>query len=130
MLDPKLTPSRIVEALDRYVIGQDDAKKSRRRRRLLALSARSRSRSEDGVPIIKSNVLMIGTSGTGKTLMCETLARILGVPFVTAEATSLAQTRYVNEEIEAILQRLVDKAGGDIDKARARASSSSTRSTS
>ena len=72
------------------------------------------------MPIAKSNVLLIGPSGTGKTLLCETLSRILGVPFVTAEATSLAQTRYVNDEIEAILQRLVDKAGGDIDKRAAR----------
>ena len=119
MLDPKLTPRRIVEALDRYVIGQDDAK------RTVAVAVYAHFRkiaqsSEDGVPITKSNVLMIGPSGTGKTLMCETLARILGVPFVTAEATSLAQTRYVNDEIEAILQRLVDKAGGDIDKRAAR----------
>ena len=82
------------------------------------------------MPIIKSNVLLVGPSGTGKTLLCETLARVLGVPFVTAEATSLAQTRYVNEEIETILQRLVDKAGGDIGRARSTASSSSTRSTS
>ena len=67
------------------------------------------------MPIVKSNVLLIGPSGTGKTLMCETLSRVLDVPFVTAEATSLAQTRFVNEEIEAILQRLVDKAGDDID---------------
>jgi ATP-dependent HslUV protease ATP-binding subunit HslU len=62
--------------------------------------------------------LLIGPSGTGKTLMCETLARILQVPFVTADATSLAQSRYVNEEIEAILQRLVDKADGDIQRAQ------------
>src|SRR6185369_10971236 len=54
---------------------------------------------------------------TGKTLTCETLARLIDVPFVTADATSLAQTRFVNEEIEAILQRLVDKAAGDIGKA-------------
>ena len=117
MLDPKLTPRRIVESLDRYVIGQDDAKK------VVAVAVYAHFRkiaqsTQDGVPITKSNVLMIGPSGTGKTLMCETLARILGVPFVTAEATSLAQTRYVNDEIEAILQRLVDKAGGDIDKAQ------------
>ena len=67
--------------------------------------------------------------GTGKTLLCETLAKILGVPFVTADATSLAQTRFVNEEIEAILQRLVDKADGSIAR-RSSASSSSTKSTS
>jgi ATP-dependent Clp protease ATP-binding subunit ClpX len=66
----------------------------------------------------KSNVLLIGPSGTGKSLLCETLSRILGVPFATADATSLAQTRYVNEEIEAILQRLVDKAEGSIARAQ------------
>src|SRR5262249_54132546 len=70
-----------------------------------------RSRRDNGT-IVKSNILLVGATGTGKTLVCSTLSRILGVPFVTAEATSLAQTRYVNEEIEAILQRLVDKAGG------------------
>jgi ATP-dependent Clp protease ATP-binding subunit ClpX len=117
VLDSKLTPRRIVESLDRYVIGQDDAKKT------VAVAVYAHFRkiaqsTEDGVPITKSNVLMIGPSGTGKTLICETLARILGVPFVTAEATSLAQTRYVNDEIEAILQRLVDKAGGDLEKAQ------------
>jgi ATP-dependent Clp protease ATP-binding subunit ClpX len=67
--------------------------------------------------IAKSNVLLIGSSGTGKTLTCETLARMLSVPFATADATSLAQTKYVNEEIEAMLQRLVDKAGGDVRRA-------------
>jgi ATP-dependent Clp protease ATP-binding subunit ClpX len=66
----------------------------------------------------KSNVLLIGPSGTGKSLLCETLARVLGVPFVTADATSLAQTRYVNEEIEAILQRLLDKADGNIERSQ------------
>jgi ATP-dependent Clp protease ATP-binding subunit ClpX len=69
------------------------------------------------MPIVKSNMLLIGSTGTGKTLMCSTLATILDVPFVTAEATSLAHNRYVSEEIEAILLRLVEKAGGDILKA-------------
>ena len=68
--------------------------------------------------IAKSNVLLIGSSGTGKTLLCETLSRMLAVPFVTADATSLAQTKYVNEEIEAVLQRLVDKADGLVEKAQ------------
>ena len=61
---------------------------------------------------------LVGPSGTGKTLLCETLAGCLGVPFVTASATSLAQTRYVNDEIEAILRRLVDQAGGDDPRRR------------
>jgi len=66
----------------------------------------------------KSNVLMVGPTGTGKTLMCETLARAIDVPFVTADAPSLAQTEYVGDEIEAMLQRLVDKADGNPDRAR------------
>ena len=72
----------------------------------------------DDAPIVKSNVLLIGPTGCGKTLVCETLSRALGVPFVTAEATSLAQSRYVNEEIEAILQRLIDRADGDVERAQ------------
>jgi ATP-dependent Clp protease ATP-binding subunit ClpX len=117
LIDPKLTPRRIVEGLDRYVIGQDDAK------RIVAVAVYAHFRKIAGVTrrdasIAKSNVLLIGPTGTGKTLLCETLSRILDVPFVTAEATSLAQTRYVNDEIEAILQRLVEKAGGDVERAR------------
>ncbi len=117
MLDRNAKPSQIVGALDEFVIGQDDAK------RTVAVAVYAHFRKiaksqRDGIPIVKSNVLLIGPSGTGKTLLCETLSRILGVPFVTAEATSLAQTRWVNEEIEAMLQRLIDKAGGDIAKAR------------
>ena len=108
MLPKEATPSKIVKYLDQYVIGQDEAKKTL----AVAVYAHYRKIStflqKDGV-IAKSNVLLIGSSGTGKTLLCETLSRMLGVPFVTADATSLAQTKYVNEEIEAILQRLVDR---------------------
>ncbi len=111
-----LTPSKIVQSLDHYVIGQEEAKKT------VAVAVYSHFKKieksrRDGTPIVKSNVLLIGNTGTGKTLMCSTLATILDVPFVTAEATSLAHNRYVNEEIEAILQRLVEKAAGDIAKA-------------
>jgi ATP-dependent Clp protease ATP-binding subunit ClpX len=117
LLDPAITPSSIVKYLDQYVIGQDDAKKA------VAVTVYSHYRKiaqsqHDSASITKSNVLMIGPTGTGKTLMCETLSGALDVPFVTAEATTLAQSRYVNEEIEAVLQRLVDKAAGDIDKAQ------------
>jgi ATP-dependent Clp protease ATP-binding subunit ClpX len=115
LLDKSVTPSYIVQHLDQYVIGQDDAKKTVAVAVYLHYRKIARSLRE-GTPITKSNVLLIGPSGTGKTLMCETLSRMLGVPFVTAEATALAQSRFVNEEIEAILQRLVDKAGGDIGK--------------
>ena len=114
MLNKAITPSFIVKYLDQYVIGQDDAKKT------VAVTVYSHFKKiaksqQDGTPITKSNVLLIGPSGTGKTLLCETLS---GVPFVTAEATALAQSRYVNEEIEAVLQRLVDKAGGDVAKSQ------------
>jgi ATP-dependent Clp protease ATP-binding subunit ClpX len=117
LLDNLKKPSLIVKYLDAYVIGQDEAKK------ILAVAvyahfkkvARAR---HDAAPIAKSNVLLIGPTGTGKTLMCATLSRALGVPFVTAEATSLAQSRFVNDEIEAILQRLLDRADGDVDRAQ------------
>jgi ATP-dependent Clp protease ATP-binding subunit ClpX len=117
VLDASQTPSAIVRHLDQYVIGQEDAK------RIVAVAVyahfRKIANSERGdAAIAKSNMLLIGASGTGKTLMCETLSRGLGVPFVTAEATSLAQTRYVSDEIEVILHRLVDKAEGDIDRAQ------------
>jgi len=111
-----LAPSAIVKALDQFVIGQEEAKKT------VAVAVYSHFKKiekskRDGMPIVKSNMLLIGSTGTGKTLMCSTLATILDVPFVTAEATSLAHNRYVSEEIEAILLRLVEKAGGDIVKA-------------
>lgn len=113
----KMTPSSIVSYFDQYVIGQDEAKK------ILAVVVYSHYRKlgkarQGMVEIAKSNVLLIGPTGTGKTLLCETLSRALGVPFVTANATSLAQSKYVNEEIEAVLLRLLDRAGGDIEKAQ------------
>jgi len=116
-LDATATPSAIVRYLDEYVIGQDQAK------RIVAVAVYTHYRKiararQDHAPVAKSNVLLIGPSGTGKTLLCETLSHALTLPFVTAEATSLAQTRFVNEEIEAVLQRLVDKAGGDVGQAQ------------
>ncbi len=118
MLPKGTTPSTIVRYLDQYVIGQDEAKK------ILAVAVYAHYRKISSAQrtegcIAKSNVLLIGPSGTGKTLMCETLSRMLAVPFVTADATSLAQTKYVNEEIEAALQRLLDRAEGDVEKAQA-----------
>lgn len=117
MLDKRIKPSLIVKYLDQYVIGQDAAKK------ILAVAVYAHYRKiekakRDSVDMAKSNVLLIGPSGTGKTLLCETLSRMLGVPFVMADATSLAQSRFVNDEIEAVLQRLVEKARGDIARAQ------------
>ena len=114
-----MTPSAIVKYLDHYVVGQDDAKK------ILAVAvyshykkvAKARSGGES-VENAKSNILLVGSTGTGKTLLCETLARALKLPFVTADATSLAQTEYANEEIDAILQRLIEKAEGDVARAQ------------
>ena len=116
MLDKSVKPSSIVRYLDDFVIGQDNAKK------ILAVAVYSHYRKveqsrRETIEIAKSNVLLIGPSGTGKTLMCETLAKLIKVPFVTADATSLAQTRFVGEEIDAILQRLLDKANGEIANA-------------
>ncbi|MDR2164770.1 MAG: ATP-dependent Clp protease ATP-binding subunit ClpX [Zoogloeaceae bacterium] len=110
-------PSDIVRYLDQYVIGQEDAK------RVLAVAVHTHYRrlslrktgGETGLD--KSNILIVGPSGCGKTLLCETLARRMSVPFVTADATSLAQTRFVGEEIEAIMTRLLERAGGDLEKA-------------
>lgn len=113
----KLTPSQIVNYLDQHVVGQDDAKKQ------LAVAVYTHYKKieitqPENLEIVKSNVLLVGPTGTGKTLLCETLSRALDVPFVTGNATSLAQSEYVNEEIEAILLRLIEKAGGDLARAQ------------
>ena len=117
-MSAQLKPSEIVRLLSEHVIGQEEAK------RTLAVAIYGHFRRmaanamEDSVELTKSNILLIGPTGTGKTLLCETLARILNVPFVTADATSLAQTQFVGDEIEAILHRLLDRANGEIERAQ------------
>lgn len=116
MLPAEMTPSAIVRYLDQYVVGQTQAKQ------VLAVAIHTHYKKlamarTQGQSMDKSNVLIIGPSGTGKTLLCETLARLVQVPFVTTDATSLAQNQYVGEEIGAILERLVDKADGDTKRA-------------
>jgi ATP-dependent Clp protease ATP-binding subunit ClpX len=112
--DRRFKPSVIARLLGEYVIGQEEAKRTL----AVAVYTHYRKLALTDAEIIKSNVLLIGPTGTGKTLMCATLARVLGVPFVTADATTLAQTRYVADEIEAVLERLVDNAGGDARRAQ------------
>lgn len=114
--DPAPTPRALVRHLDQYVIGQEEAKKT------LAVAVywhyrKIASARRTGAALAKSNILLVGPSGSGKTLLCETLSRALALPFVTGNATSLAQTRFVNDEIDAILARLIDKAGGELERA-------------
>ncbi len=112
-----LTPEEIKQILDGYVIEQDDAKK------VLAVAVynhykRLSSISLKGVEIQKSNILLIGPTGCGKTLLAETLARFLNVPFASADATALTQAGYTGEEAEAMLLRLLENADYDIEKAK------------
>ena len=111
-------PREILEVLDQYVIGQQRAKKT------LAVAVynhykriESRQRNED-VELAKSNILLIGPTGSGKTLLAETLARLLNVPFTMADATTLTEAGYVGEDVENIIQKLLQKCDYDVDKAQ------------
>lgn len=104
-----LTPAEIKEGLDQYVIGQDEAK------RVLAVSVynhykRILSGKGSDVELQKSNVLLLGPSGVGKTLLAQTLAKMLGVPFAIADATTLTEAGYVGEDVENILLKLIQAA--------------------
>ncbi len=112
------TPREIREILDQYVIGQNQAKKIlsvavyNHYKRLKHLS------KNDEVELAKSNILLIGPTGSGKTLLAQTLARLLNVPFVIADATTLTEAGYVGEDVENIIQKLLQNCDYDVDKAK------------
>lgn len=117
VIDSKKTPSKIVEFVSQYVIGQDNAKKT------LALAIynhfkRINNKKFDDVEIQKSNVLLIGPSGSGKTLLVQTIAKFLDIPFTIADATTLTESGYVGNDVESIFQSLLHAANNDIEKAQ------------
>jgi len=111
------TPQEIKDFLDQYVIGQDEAK------RYIAVAVYNHYKrvlqqdSDDGVEIEKSNILLVGSTGTGKTLLARTVAKMLKVPFAIGDATSLTQAGYVGEDVESILVRLLQDSDYDVRQA-------------
>jgi len=112
-------PSEIKDSLDSYVIGQDAAK------RILAVAVynhykrlKHMASSKDDVELSKSNILLIGPTGSGKTLLAQTLARLLNVPFVIADATTLTEAGYVGEDVENIIQKLLQNCNYDVERAQ------------
>ncbi|SDY78519.1 ATP-dependent protease ATP-binding subunit ClpX [Thermoactinomyces sp. DSM 45892] len=110
-------PLEIREILDQYVIGQDQAKKALSVAVYNHYKRVNSSQKSDDVELSKSNILMIGPTGSGKTLLAQTLARILNVPFAIADATSLTEAGYVGEDVENILLKLIQAADYDVEKA-------------
>ncbi|MCO4756790.1 MAG: ATP-dependent Clp protease ATP-binding subunit ClpX [Oceanospirillaceae bacterium] len=111
-------PAEIAETLNEYVIGQEQAK------RVLAVAVYNHYKrlrfqgGKDGVELGKSNILLIGPTGSGKTLLAQTLARMLNVPFTIADATTLTEAGYVGEDVENIIQKLLQKCDYDVEKAQ------------
>ena len=111
-------PHEIRSILDQYVIGQDTAKK------ILSVAVYNHykrlkeSAKKDEIELSKSNILLVGPTGSGKTLLAQTLARLLNVPFVMADATTLTEAGYVGEDVENIIQKLLQKCDYDVEKAQ------------
>ena len=112
------TPREIGAILDQYVIGQDKAK------RILSVAVYNHYKrlkhlgSKDDIELAKSNILLIGPTGSGKTLLAQTLARLLNVPFVIADATTLTEAGYVGEDVENIIQKLLQNCNYEVEKAQ------------
>src|SRR4029078_552131 len=112
------TAHEIRQILDQYVIGQDLAKK------ILSVAVYNHYKrlktiaKNDDVELAKANILLIGPTGSGKTLLAQTLARLLNVPFVMADATTLTEAGYVGEDVENIIQKLLQKSDYDVEKAQ------------
>jgi len=122
--DPLPRPAQIHAVLDQYVIGQERAKRIlavavyNHYKRLRHQDSAGERRETGEVELAKSNILLVGPTGSGKTLLAQTLARLLDVPFVMADATTLTEAGYVGEDVENIIQKLLQKCDYDVDKAQ------------
>ena len=117
-MEELLKPAQIKEFLDQYVIGQDDAKRNLAVAVYNHYKRLAQQTSDDGVEIEKSNIIMVGSTGTGKTLLARTIAKLLHVPFTIVDATVFTEAGYVGEDVESILSRLLQVADYNVQAAQ------------